>query len=79
VSGWDPGQVRAFAKQIAESAEGQAWPVLGPTLRDAIVSHHVLMVVLSQRGSSSIDIDDIRELRAMLHERLAAKHNLTLT
>jgi hypothetical protein len=76
VSAWDPGQVRMFAKQIAESEEGRAWWAFSAKIRDAIISHHVLMVVFSVHGQEAIGIDDVRELRIAIEERLAARHKL---
>lgn len=74
MSAWDPMQVRMFAKQIVESDEGKAWPVLGAALRGAIISHHVLMVVFSQRGSIAISVDEVRELRNQIEECLADRY-----
>lgn len=78
MSAWDPRQVKLFAKQIAESQEGKAWPVLGPTLRAAVISHRVLMIVFGQLGhvTETFCIDDVRELRIMIEERLAKHHNM---
>jgi hypothetical protein len=76
VSAWDPGQVRFFAKQIAESQEGRAWWAFPPTIRNAIISHHVLMLLFSQRGQETCCVDDFREVRIAIEERLAKHHNL---
>lgn len=76
MSAWDPGQVKLFAKQIAESPEGKAWWAFPSKIRNMIISHHVLMVVFSQRGQETICIDDVRELRILIEERLAKHHNL---
>ncbi len=80
MSAWDAGQVRMFAKQIADSDEGKAWWSFHPKIRGAIISHHVLMAVLSQVGrDKAICIDDVRELRVLIEERLAEKHNLRVS
>ena len=76
---WDAGQVKMFAKQLASSDEGKAWWLLHPTLRTAIISHHVLMLVLSQRGATPVCVNDIREVRNLIEERLASHHNLKVT
>lgn len=76
MSAWSTGQVRMFAKQIASSDEGQAWWSFHPKIREAILSHHVLMIVFSVRGAGAINVDDVRELRIMIEERLASHHNL---
>lgn len=76
MSAWDSGQVRLFAKQIAESPEGKAWWAFPPTIRDAIISNHVLMLLFSQRGESTVCVDDFREVRIAIKERLAKHHNL---
>lgn len=68
MSAWDAGQVRMFAKQIADKY-GAAWFMLAIPARAAIISHHVLMIVFSQR-SGKVDIDDVRELRILIVERL---------
>lgn len=73
---WDAGQVKMFAKQIAQSDEGQAWWLFHAKIRNAILSHHVLMIVFSVHGADAINVDDVRELRIMLEERLATHHNL---
>jgi hypothetical protein len=65
-----------FAKQIATSDEGQAWWSFHPKIRAAIISHHVLMIVFSQRSEASICIDDMRELRFLIMQRLADHHDL---
>lgn len=82
MSAWNAGQVRMFAKQIATSDEGQAWWSFHAKIRAAILSHHVLMIVFSMRDAESIcvdDVDDVRELRIMIEERLAKHHNLKVT
>jgi hypothetical protein len=80
VSAWDPGQVKMFAKQIAESDEGRAWWAFPEKIRNAIISHHVLMVMFSQVGRStkerSVSIDDVRELRIEIERRLADHHRM---
>lgn len=73
---WDAGQVKMFAKQIAQSDEGQAWWSFHSKIRNAILSHHVLMIVFSVHGADAINVDDVRELRIMIEERLAKHHNL---
>jgi hypothetical protein len=78
VSAWDSGQIRTFAKQIATSDEGCAWWAFPAKIRNAILSHYVLMIVLTQRGSAEIHIDDVRELRVLIQQRLADHHNLTM-
>ena len=76
MSAWDAGQVRMFAKQIAESPEGRAWWAFPIQIRNAIISHHVLMVMFSIRGEETINVDDVRELRILIEQRLAEKHNM---
>jgi hypothetical protein len=76
---WNAGQVKLFAKRIAESDEGKAWWSFHPKIRDAILSHHVLMTVFSMRGVEPIPVDDVRELRILIEERLANHHNLKVT
>lgn len=76
MSAWDPGQVKMFAKQIAESDEGRAWWAFPDKIRNAIISHHVMMVLLSIRGQENVCIDDVRELRVAIERRLAEKHNM---
>lgn len=73
---WNTMQVNLFVKRIAQSDEGQAWWSFHPKLREAIISHHVLMTVLSLRESEAICVDDMRELRIQIEERLASHHNL---
>ena len=72
---WNAGQVRMFAKQLAEKY-GPAWFTLVHEVRNAILSHHVLMIVFSVRGADAIDVDDVRELRILIQERLEKHHNL---
>jgi len=74
-SGWTDSQVRLFAKRIAESPEGKAWWAFPAVIRDAILSHHVLMNVFLQR-SSEISVDDLRELIVLIERRLASHHGL---
>lgn len=79
MSAWDPklvAQVKLVAKQIAESREGLAWWAFPATIRNTIISHHVLMNVFSQRGPKTIEIDDVRELRILIEQRLDKYHNL---
>lgn len=76
MSAWDAGQVSMCAKQIATSDEGRAWWSFHPKIRNAILSHHVLMIVFSVRGADAIDVDDVRELRILIQERLAKHHNM---
>ncbi len=76
---WDDGQVKMFAKQIAQSDEGQAWWSFHTKIRHAIISHHVLMIVFSVRGADTINVDDVRELRIMIEGRLAKHHNLKVS
>ena len=76
---WDPGQVKMFARQIADSPEGKAWWAFPAEIREAIISHRVLMIVLSVRGQEAIEVDDVRELRILIAERLAAHHNLRIS
>lgn len=77
MSAWETAQVRMFAKQIADSPEGKAWWAFPDSVRNAILSHHVLMVMFSQVGrDKTICIDDVRELRIQIEERLADHHNL---
>jgi hypothetical protein len=77
MSAWDPGQVKLFAKQIAESPEGKAWWVFPAKIRNMVISHHVLMTVFSQIGKEkTICIDDVRELRILIEKRLDKHHNL---
>lgn len=78
MSAWDPGQIRMFAKQIATSDEGKAWWSFHPKIRNAILSHHVLMIVFTQRGAESINVDDVRELRVLIEECLEKRHNLKM-
>lgn len=73
---WDDGQVKLFAKRIAESAEGKAWWAFPAVVRDAILSHHVLMTVFSQRGAEPISVDALRELRLLIERRLADHHGM---
>ena len=79
MSDWNLGQVRMFAKQIADSPEGKAWWSFHPKIRNAILSHHVLMIVLMQRGSASVCIDDVRELRILIEQRLDKHHNMKMS
>lgn len=79
MSAWDPGQVKMFAKQIAESDEGRAWWAFPAKIRNAIISHHVLTVVFSQVHQETICIDDVRELRILIEARLAKHHNLKVS
>lgn len=79
MSAWDAGQVKLFAKQIAVSDEGKAWWSFHAKIREAIISHHVLMLVLSQRSVTPICIDDVREVRILIEERLASYHNLKVS
>jgi len=77
MSAWDPDQVKMFAKQIAASDEGKAWWAFPAKIRAMIISHHALMIVFSLRGSEkTVLIDDVRELRIQIEERLAKHHNL---
>ena len=76
MSVWDAGQVKLFAKEIASSDEGKAWWLLHPKIRTAIISHYVMMLVFSQRGTTPICVDDVREVRILIEERLASHHNL---
>ena len=73
---WNIGQVKLFAKRIAESDEGKAWWSFHHKIRNAILSHHVLMTVFSVRGAEAVPVDDIRELRILVEERLATYHNM---
>ena len=74
---WDTAQVRLFAKQIADSKEGRAWWAFPSSIRAAIISHHVMMVMLSLR-ERAIEVDDVRELRLAITNRLADHHNMTI-
>jgi len=76
MSDWSLQQVRMFAKQIADSPEGKAWWAFPTIVRNAILSHHVLMIVFIQRGERTVCIDDMRELRILIEERLAKHHNM---
>lgn len=78
-STWSPGQVKLFAKRIAESDEGQAWWSFHPKIRNAILSHHVLMTVFSIHGAEPIPVDDVRELRILIEERLDKHHNMKMS
>jgi hypothetical protein len=86
---WDPAQIRMFAKQIADSPEGDAWWAFPSVIREAIISHRVLQVVFSQRaystraqeavcahGREALSVDDVRELRIAIERRLAEHHNM---
>jgi hypothetical protein len=74
VSAWDAGQVRMFAKQVADKYS-KAWFMIAPDARNALLSHHVLMIVFSQRNGT-IDVDDVRELRIAIEERLRTHHSM---
>lgn len=76
---WNAMQVKMFAKRIAESDEGRAWWSFHTKIRDAIISHHVLMTVFSVHGANMINVDDVRELRILIEERLASYHNLKVS
>lgn len=76
---WNAMQVKMFAKRIAESDEGRAWWSFHTKIREAIISHHVLMTVFSVHGANMINIDDVRELRILIEERLASYHNLKVS
>ena len=79
MSAWDDGQVKLFAKQIADDYK-TAWWSFHAKIRDALVSHHVLMILLSQRGQGpgSLHRDDVRELRTLIVQKLADKHNMRI-
>lgn len=79
MSAWNAGQVRMFAKQIAVSSEGEAWWAFPTVIRQSIISHHVMMILLSIRGQESICVDDVRELRISIERRLADHHNLKVS
>ena len=74
MSAWEPQQVKMFAKDIAERY-GSAWSLLGHEIRNALISHHVLMTMFSQRDRQ-IHVDDVRELRIAIEERLSKHHNM---
>ncbi len=76
---WNAMQVKMFAKRIAESDEGRAWWSFHTKIREAIISHHVLMTVFSVHGANMINVDDVRELRILIEERLASYHNLKVS
>ena len=73
---WNLGQVKLFAKRLAESDEGKAWWSFHSKIRNAILSHHVLMTVFSIHGADPIPVDDVRELRILIEERLDKHHNM---
>lgn len=74
MSGWDDGQARSFAKQIAERYQA-AWFVLARDIREAVVSQHVLMIVLGQ-SRDSVNVDDVRALRQAVCRHLAKRHRM---
>lgn len=69
MSGWTDGQVREFARQFAFSNKA-TWPAYVDDVRDAMIGHHVLNVVLGQDRSGRHDDVSIREIRSLL-SRLA--------
>ncbi|HSX23020.1 MAG TPA: hypothetical protein VLE97_09625 [Gaiellaceae bacterium] len=78
MSAWDADQVRAFARQIADAYK-ESWWSFHAKIRDALVSHHVLMILLSQRGQvGGIHRDDVRELRSLIVDKLADKHGMRI-
>ncbi len=65
MSGWTDGQVREFARQFAFSNKA-TWPAYVDDVRDAMIGHHVLNVVLGQDRSGRHDDVSIREIRSLL-------------
>ena len=75
MSGWSDGQVRVFAKRIADSKEGRAWWAFPYEIREAIISEVVLSIVFGQ-DKGSIQIEDVRALRIAICKRLAEHHKM---
>lgn len=74
MGGWSDGQVRMFAKQIAEKYK-EAWFVLTPVIREAVVSEFVLMIVLGiGQNKTAVEVEEVRALRIAICRRLRAHH-----
>lgn len=74
MSGWSDGQVRTFAKRIADKYRA-AWFVLAPEIREAVVSEFVLLIVLGQE-KVAIEVEEVRALREAICLRLMSHHRM---
>lgn len=74
MSGWDDAQARLFAKQIADRYKA-AWFVLATDIREAVVSQHVLMIVLGQ-SREAVDVEDVRAMREAVCRHLLKRHGM---
>lgn len=75
MSGWSDGQVRMFAKRIADKYRA-AWFVLAPEIREAVVSEFVLLIVLGQ-DKVAVSVDEVRALRIGICQRLKSHHRMS--
>lgn len=72
--GWADEQVREFAQRFAV-ANKPSWHAYTGHVREALIDHAVLVVVLGVR-QADIYVNEIRSLRTRLGQRLASKHQM---
>jgi hypothetical protein len=71
---WSDSQAKSFAKRIAERYK-PAWFVLTNDIREAVVSEHVMLVVLAQ-DAVTVEVEAITQLRRAVCRHLFVQHKM---